>query len=203
MQTTVKAILLVIGATLCLTAEAATQPHYDFYSTSMLSPNKQSNYAPSHINQSGKVKVKSNTAELRSFNQRMAKGSSGEVFSADLFQRATAAQTIGGGGESFAAASSSNTHHSGSRGINYTNSVPTVSLSALKISRQNSENIEVAAATVEDSAGRPSRNRYPGTPGSTGRNQLPVGDAVLPLMLMATLYMGIRLICRKKHSYTD
>ena len=35
---------------------AANMPQYQFYSTSMLSPNKQSNYAPSHINQSGVVR---------------------------------------------------------------------------------------------------------------------------------------------------
>ncbi|MBR1877574.1 MAG: hypothetical protein IJ814_01075 [Paludibacteraceae bacterium] len=195
MKTTIKNILLVISATLCLNAESATKPHYDFYSTSMLSPNKQSNYAPSHINQSGKVKVQSNTAELRSFNRRMAGGTPGEVFSADLFHRAAAAQTIGGGGESFTPASSSNTHHSGSRGVNYTNQLPSVSLSALKISRQNTENITVAAATA-DEAGRPSHNRFPGTPGSEGE-QLPLGDAVLPLMLMAILYTGVRLMRRK------
>lgn len=33
--------------------------------------------------------------------------------------------------------------------------------------------------------------RAPGTPGSTGE-QLPVGDATLPLMLMAIAYAGIR-----------
>ena len=49
-------IVVAIGLmTLSGMLGAANMPQYQFYSTSMLSPNKQSNYAPSHINQSGNV----------------------------------------------------------------------------------------------------------------------------------------------------
>ena len=49
-------IVVAIGLmTLSGMLGAANMPQYQFYSTSMLSPNKQSNYAPSHINQSGRV----------------------------------------------------------------------------------------------------------------------------------------------------
>ena len=206
MHRATKTGLLVIGICLSLgwspKAEAATKPHYDFYSTSMLSSGKQQGYSSSRITQSGTVKVKSSNVEWAAgewTNGRKANVlPQGEVFSADLFHRAAVKSIGGGGSNSEQLKVAAGSHHSGGRGINYTTPTVNVSLSALKITRQNADNLEMAAAAVNEAGGRPSHNRYPGTPGSGG-TPLPVGDALLPLLLMAAAYAALRFFRRKKN----
>ena len=81
-----RAYLWLVLVVLSLSAQAAKDPQYQFYSTSMLSPNKQSNYAPSHINQSGAVKVQlSANKRVPLYQMGTANGANTRVFSAEAF----------------------------------------------------------------------------------------------------------------------
>lgn len=195
-----KTIVRMIGVCLCLClsteAKAATAPQYQFYSTSMLSPNRQSNYAPSHINQSGSVKVindRSQTIRLNGF--KPANTGNARVFSVKAFTQPGSVYISGVGGNSAGGQTAYGRSSSSGRVINNIGGGTSVSLPALKIQRQNSEIVVAAAAAHEGSGQGPRRVNAVDDPDGDGAWQ-PIGDALLPLLLMA---IGYAVVKRRKH----
>lgn len=189
-----KTIVRMIGVCLCLClsteAKAATAPQYQFYSTSMLSPNRQSNYAPSHINQSGSVKVINDRSQpIRLNGFKPANTGNARVFSVKAFTQPGSVYISGvggnGGGWRITNGGSSNS----GRSISYTGGGSVISLPALKIQRQNAEVVVAAAATHGDTDQRPRRVNAVDDPDADGAWQ-PIGDAILPLMLMAFAFVA-------------
>jgi len=250
------AIVACVAMWLCGTSvsplKAANMPQYQFYSTSMFSPNRQSNYTPSHINQSGSVKVQMNANRRVPLYQMGSKSGNYRVFSAEAFTKPASGNNGGfvivgnyvavNGGGSY------------QRRTNNAQGISSSGLSSLKVyslatDSKNSLNSEMAASTQHEPSTRAAkiqrrtwmnideverleamesfdfdslstlravtllesmsgvqgvladeslitadRRRAPGTPGSTGE-ELPIGDAILPLLLCIAAYAAIK---RKK-----
>ena len=240
-------IALAVFACGVLTSQAANMPQYQFYSTSMFSPNRQSNYTPSHINQSGSVKVQMNANRRVPLYQMGSKSGNYRVFSAEAFTKPASGNNggfvivgnyvAGSGGSSY------------QRRTNNAQGISSSGLSSLKVyslatDSKNSRNSEMAASTQHESSTQAAkiqrrtwmnidevermeamesfdfdsltslravtllesmsslqgvladeslitadRRRAPGTPGSTGE-ELPIGDALLPMLLMAFAFVA-------------
>ena len=252
-STTMKRILIIglaVFACGVLTSQAANMPQYQFYSTSMLSPNKQSNYAPSHINQSGSVKVQLNANKRVPVYELGRAGVNYRVFSAEAFTKPAKGNNgsfviVGNyiAGDSYGNTSSrsngASLNSSFSNGISslklYTlatsgqslnstrpaQDLDATSTKAARVQRRTWMNIDevermeamdsyyadslyavramtllesmssVQGVLADESLVTADRRRVPGTPGSTGE-ELPIGDAVWPLMLLAMAYVVIK-----------
>ena len=241
--------LLLIGLTVLVcggwTSQAANMPQYQFYSTSMLSPNKQSNYTPSHINQSGSVKVQLSANRRVPLYQMGVKSGNLRVFSAEAFTKPVSGN---GGvvivGSYVAANANANAKNGSSLNSSFSNSLSGLKLYTLATASQSSANANanananaerqsakvqrrtwlnideverleeleslaldslrtlrtitllesmssVQGILADESLLTADRRRAPGTPGSEGE-QLPVGDALLPLLLFAAAYAALR-----------
>jgi hypothetical protein len=106
------------------------------------------------------------------------------VFSANVFTQPGTVFIAGAMTSSVQGSGSQGSGTRGSRGIQYGGT--SVSLPALNVSRQNAADLAVAAVT-ESRKGFLREAANPGTPGA-GEIQLPVGDALLPLLLLAIGY---------------
>ena len=253
-STTMKRILIIglaVFACGVWTSQAANMPQYQFYSTSMLSPNKQSNYAPSHINQSGRVQPTPDPSlKGRVIGWTNKSGSNYRVFSAEAFTKPAKGNNgsfviVGNyvAGNSYGNTSSrsngASLNSSFSNGISslklYTlatsgqslnstrpaQDLDATSTKAARVQRRTWMNIDevermeamdsyyadslyavramtllesmssVQGVLADESLVTADRRRVPGTPGSTGE-ELPIGDAVLPLMLLAMAYVVIK-----------
>ena len=262
-------IVVAIGLmTLSGMLGAANMPQYQFYSTSMLSPNKQSNYAPSHINQSGNVQPTPDPSlKGRVIGWTNKSGGNYRVFSAEAFTKPAKGNNgsfvivgnyvAGNGGNSTGTRSNgASLNSSFSSGISslkiYTlatsakigistmvaESSQNGSTTAAHAPRRTWMNIDevermeameqytidslgelramtllesmssVQGVLADESLVTADRRRAPGTPGSTGE-ELPIGDAALPLMLLAMAYVVIKrsrlslVVSRWKRRKTD
>ena len=175
---------LVTGVCLCLAAEAATAPQYHFYSTSMHAKGAQNGFVTTRVNQTGLVTYKGTTYDVRKLYGGNQGGGNARVFSANVFTQPGTVFIAGAMTSSVQGSGSQGSGSRGSRGIQYGGT--SVSLPALNVSRQNAADLAVATAT-ESRRGFLREAANPGTPGA-GEIQLPVGDALLPLLLLAIGY---------------
>ena len=184
--------LTKIGILICLmmlssVAWAAKDPQYQFYSTSMLSPNKQSNYAPSHINQSGAVKVQlSANKRVPLYQMGTANGANTRVFSAEAFTKparnnvASGMVNASGNGGSYTSTNQKNVTLS---------SVGATSVPRISMKLVSGKGVLVETTTDEEEPTSGPR-RVPGTPSGEDAEQLPIGDGLVPLMLMALAFVA-------------
>ena len=241
-------ILIALTAWICggWTSQAANMPQYQFYSTSMLSPNKQSNYTPSHINQSGTVKVQLSANRRVPLYQMGVKNGNLRVFSAEAFTKPVSGNggvVIVGSYVAGNANANANAKNGSSLNSSFSNSLSGLKLYTLATASQSSAsanananaNAERQSAKIQrrtwlnideverleelenlaldslrkavpmptpmptpmlmpmpnESLVTADRRRAPGTPGSEGE-QLPIGDALLPLLLFAAAYAALR-----------
>ena len=177
--------LWLVLVVLSLSAQAANDPHYTFYSTSMLSPNKQSNYAPSHINQSGAVKVQlSANKRVPLYQMGTANGANTRVFSAEAFTK-PARGNAGGG---MVNASGNGGSYTSTNQKNVTlSSVGATSVPRISMKLVSGKGVLVETTTDEEPTSGP--RRVPGTPSGEDAEQLPIGDGLVPLMLMALAFV--------------
>ena len=180
-----KVMSLVTGVCLCLAAEAATAPQYHFYSTNMHAKGAQSGFFTSRVNQTGKVTYEGTTYDVRKMYGGNQGGGNARAFSANVFTQPGSVFIAGAMTSSVQGSGSQGSGTSGSRGIQYGGT--SVSLPALNVSRQNAADLAVATATESRKGFLREEAANPGTPGA-GEIQLPVGDALLPLLLLAIGY---------------
>ena len=51
--------------------------------------------------------------------------------------------------------------------------------------------------------GGPKKSGLPGNPGHEGGDNTPIGDAMLPLLLMATAFAGVIYVRKRKNAHSD
>ena len=190
-----KTMSMAMGVCLCLMAEAATAPKYQFYSTSMHSKAAQQGYTSSRVTQSGSIKYEGTMYDvLRTYEGTMyhvQKGGNARAFSANVFTQPGKVFVVGEMATYYNNTRITYHNNQSSHGIIYGSG--STSLPALNVSRRNAADL---AKVAEEASGiRPLREgaANPGTPGSSG-NQLPLGNALWPLMLMALAFGGRKLI---------
>ena len=192
--------LLAMLAAVTLSVQAAKAPTYRFYSTSMLSPNPQCNYAPSHIRQDGSVRIIGN--QEQQFNRKyMAPGINAQVISAEALTRPSKSVIVIGGGIGVYAGSLSNGNSQNQRGINYSNGSFSLSGLTLKTSMRSTSMLASTSATgsLTTDANETTNNHRPARIDAIEEPEglQPIGDALWPLMLMALAYIIIKR--RKKN----
>jgi len=160
--TTMKRLILIaMTAWICGvgTSQAANMPQYQFYSTSMLSPNRQSNYAPSHINQSGSVKVQLSANRRVPLYQMGVKSGNYRVFSAEAF---TKPATDNGGmvivGNYVAGNSGTSTRSNGSSlNSSFSNGLSTLKIYTLATNSQSILNSTMVAESQQNGSTKAAR----------------------------------------------
>ena len=100
-------------------------------------------------------------------------------------------QSFGGG---YMASNSSSHSVSHRQDPTLSNNSVSISMPALRIHNQTATALEQAYAGSTEADGR---RMAPGTPGAGGTQQ-PVGDAVLPLLMMAILFCGVIALRRRR-----
>ena len=196
--------LLAMLAAVTLSVQAAKAPTYRFYSTSMLSPNPQCNYAPSHIRQDGSVRIIGN--QEQQFNRKyMAPGINAQVISAEALTRPSKSVTIIGGGIGVNAGSLTNGNSQNQRGINYSNGSFSLPGLTLKTSMRSTSVLASTSTTgsLTSDADETSNIHRPARIDAIEEPEglQPIGDALWPLMLMALAYIIIKR--RKKNSVPE
>ena len=179
-------LLIVAMWLVAVPATATTEPgNYQFYSTSALSGNKQAGYTHSHVSQDGSVRVSNTSYYIQDYQQTSGR-LAGRVYSASAFHTPTVYTTTSGGAVAVGAGTasySSNTHNQGNS-LNAT--VVKVSMPALATHEKNADAL-ASAAQADDETQAQVRRVRPIDGDENG--DMPVGDALLPLLLMAIGYV--------------
>ena len=165
------------------TATSQELGNYQFYSTSALS-GSQSGMTHSHIGQSGSVRVSNTQFYIRDYQQSSGQVS-GRVYSASAFHTPTVYTTTSGGAMDVGAGTASYSSNSRNQGNSLNATVVKVSMPALATHEKNVDAL-ASAAQADDEAESHVRRVKPITPDD---NPTPVGDALLPLLLMAIGYV--------------
>ena len=178
-------LLIVVMWLVVVPATATNEPgNYQFYSTSALSGNSPSVITHSHLGQNGSVRV-SNTSYYIQDYQQMSKQVSGRVYSASAFHTPTVYTTTSGGAIAVGAGSGTTTT-TRSQGNSLNATVVKVSMPALATHEKNADALARAAQADDESQAQVRRVR----PIDGDENgDMPVGDALLPLLLMAIGYV--------------
>lgn len=160
---------------------ATADPSYNFYSTSMLSDRNQQSYTPSRLSQDGSVRISNTASYIRDYRPANHKVS-GQVYSASAFHDRTAYVSTSGGGIADGARSYRGNR---SQGNQLNANVVKVSMPALATHRNNVD--ALASAAQEEVDNLSTIRKAPPIHGDEN-GDMPVGDAVLPLLLMAFGY---------------
>ena len=177
-------LLIVAIWLVAVPATATNEPgNYQFYSTSALSGNKQAGYTHSHVSQDGSVRVTNTSYYIQDY-QQMSKQVSGRVYSASAFHTPTVYTTTSGGAIAVGAGSGTTTT-TRSQGNSLNATVVKVSMPALATHEKNADAL-ASAAQADDETQAQVRRVRPVTPDD---DPTPVGDALLPLLLMALAYV--------------
>ena len=189
-----KQCLLIVAMWLvAVPATATNEPgNYQFYSTSALSGNSPSVITHSHLGQNGSVRVTNTSYYIQDY-QQMSKQVSGRVYSASAFHTPTVYTTTSGGAIAVGAGSGTTTT-TRSQGNSLNATVVKVSMPALATHEKNADALASAAQADDESQVQVRRVR-PVTPED---DPTPVGDAMLPLMLMALTFVGVIYTRRKR-----
>lgn len=177
--------LLIVAMWMVAVPATATMQepgNYQFYSTSALS-GSQSGMTHSHLGQNGSVRV-SNTQYYIQDYQQSGRQVSGRVYSASAFHTPTVYTTTSGGAVSVGAGTASHSTRSQGNSLNAT--VVKVSMPALAVHEKNAEAL-AGAAQADDESQAQIRRVKPINGDEYG--DMPVGDALLPLLLMAIGYV--------------
>ena len=191
-----KQCLLIVAMWLvAVPATATTEPgNYQFYSTSALSGNSPSVITHSHLGQNGSVRV-SNTSYYIQDYQQMSSRVAGRVYSASAFHTPTVYTTTSGGAIAVGAGTASHSSNTHNQGNSLNASVVKVSMPALATHEKNADAL-ASAAQADDETQAQVRRVRPIDGDENG--DMPVGDALLPLLLMALAY----LVWRKRKKAT-
>ena len=181
-----KQCLLIVAMWLvAVPATATNEPgNYQFYSTSALSGNSPSVITHSHLGQNGSVRVTNTSYYIQDY-QQMSKQVSGRVYSASAFHTPTVYTTTSGGAIAVGAGSGTTTT-TRSQGNSLNATVVKVSMPALATHEKNADAL-ASAAQADDETQVQVRRVRPIDGDENG--DMPVGDALLPLLLMAIGYV--------------
>ena len=185
-------LLIVAMWLVAVPATATNEPgNYQFYSTSALS-GSPSSITHSHLGQNGSVRVTNTSYYIQDY-QQMSSRVAGRVYSASAFHTPTVYTTTSGGAIAVGAGSgTTTTTHNQGNSLNAT--VVKVSMPALATHEKNADALASAAQADDESQVQVRRVR-PVTPED---DPTPVGDAMLPLMLMALTFVGVIYTRRKR-----